>query len=1297
MGTPLRALIAATLGAMDDGQFQDFCLRILPILDERFIGLVRFGGTAEGKARPGVPDLILDHNDRSQTGVECSTEKGYWGPTNDITTLKPYVDLTKCVARLRKPRELVAVSNREIPARAVNVKADICHALSSSTRALITLIDGSELADTVSLLVGNPKAGQVFKEFFPEVAEYIAASEYRKRYELAEQVSRLNLPPLAVLMQSVDAAIASGLDPEESQHFVIAQLEESAAYKVASIAPFEGTVRPSVLSMPLSSPLGKLWQLVGPPKVGKSQIVRQLASTWGKDSIVLFDIPSDPPSSTANAIAEAIRRIGARGAPARSVGMGDAASDGEQEPTQPPPIIVIDNAERLTSAGLRSVLEAATELRSQLAGRMAFIVVSNRRLPEIPTAEVLQAPPWTSEELGDLLKANGYSAIAEPKYLELLSTIAGGHPLIALAIAGRAPSINDLVMSGFSTYAPQGDELSNEVHYFLIHELLSDADARTFAARLSVLIGRHRRPVLQVIAEVDPVVRTPVPLLLEQLEKVGIEGDDKAGYGVPTIFREPLRPFLSDAEKQKVYKAVAAELLATRGNRISVEDIASGALHAILGGDPGVATMRLALLYHLALRQGLDHAQLRALLGHTDLVRTILLRNQDRDAFGLLAMHVGVTGIYLRLGEFAKATEELNEGLSLAGKPGELPEDLNGFKVGLVVLAALDGAETDPGMSLRRLADITPGEWAWATEEIRATAIALAAALVGRSPWSSAVPTVGRLMTDEVGLHVKECLSKAIDLAAAIAVAGLKEGLAVSELECLDAAGPNGRVLRAFGRGIFFTERGDAVSGVKEHADAIEAAKTAGVSDADIRSRLALALGDAAYKADDRDLALRAYEDSLREAEPDSFTSAWSRWRIGLLRQDPSILAVAADALLRLGYEESWGRARGASGALFVKQGNVGGGLAALAEVIERFYSGAETVGPAAVVALAHLARISITGESQIVPDSGFPELGSEPYESVIHEARPARGVTFAGMLVARVFAQNGNDIEARNWLSRAVEKNPEATDIDAAGYVVRKLLEYETQGTGTISEDRAERYVDLIFLQEATGSALSRRGLALLLFAPVDLELAEKQKTTNIALLADAVEARKRASETDSDWWLAEVELRRARVSEVQKEHGRMVAEHFRRALRFAKSGQNNAVLIAAGEQLGFRWVEGAQSIREITESQYAILKGIEGDGQSLARLEVLGRNLFTLWSAFEFRRLSENDLEAKRLLRDSAREAEAAGISAENAAPAMLLLLAKLFRHDGGATAWAAEQLKRVGGSAVLPKSVRDRLEET
>ena len=98
--------------------------------------------------------------------------------------------------------------------------------------------------------------------------------------------------------------------------------------------------------------------------------------------------------------------------------------------------------------------------------------------------------------------------------------------------------------------------------------------------------------------------------------------------------------------------------------------------------------------------------------------------------------------------------------------------------------------------------------------------------------------------------------------------------------------------------------------------------------------------------------------------------------------------------------------------------------------------------------------------------------------------------------------------------------------------------------------------------------------------------------------------------------------------------------------------------------------------SLRELAECQFTALRGIELE-KDLSKAGVLGGNLYSIWGRLSYSRLSERDLGAKKLLRDLAIAMEQAGTRPEVAGKAMVILLSKLYNHEGSCAQILHEKL--------------------
>jgi hypothetical protein len=331
----------------------------------------------------------------------------------------------------------------------------------------------------------------------------------------------------------VNDAFASRSSAAEAEEYVVSQLRVMGSCKTTFPENFTGLRRDSVEQLPLHNPLGQTWLLLGIPKIGKSSILTQLQSAWQGLDVRLFDIPPDADAAVAREIAFELLHSLVPGQDAeRLVTLSSARQEALPRAgissTPTPLVIAVDGSENIPDAGLRLLSAVLCDVKHAGIGGWSCVFVSNKPLPSLTVIdETIAAPKWTGGELKQLLAAEG---VASPNdaYLDLLVVISGGHPLIALALARRSPTRRDLVRRRL--IAHEDDPLSIEMTHFLFDELLADPDLRTFACRLSLLVTRHKRPVLDAIRNVEPVVSTPTPVAIGKLEKVLVEGNPDIGY-----------------------------------------------------------------------------------------------------------------------------------------------------------------------------------------------------------------------------------------------------------------------------------------------------------------------------------------------------------------------------------------------------------------------------------------------------------------------------------------------------------------------------------------------------------------------------------------------------------------------------------------------------------------------------------------------------------------------------------------------------------------------------------------------
>jgi hypothetical protein len=390
MSQVVRDLIEKTLSGMEQGEFQDFCLHFLPLYAQRFGGIVRVGHTAAGKTRKGTPDLLKTDATGAQLAVQCGTEKNYWKRTEKLDDWKPCDDGTKCIESLSNLAEIVIIANREIPTNHPNCKTVVIKYLSSKTSAAVTPLSVEDIGQFLAPLVHDLSVRSLFKDYFPEVFSLVQDEELAQKYRLADEVAAERSINAEMLLELVENAFGSHAHIGDVKSYVIERIDElSSSYRLTPVPAFSGISRQSVTALPLAEPLGKVFELAGVPKIGKSSSLLQLAREWEGSEVHWYDCPIHPTLSEecSHSIAEDLIRTLLPEAKTELLVRSPYKLATALKATGMPAgsaIFVVDNANNLPEAGLKQLRQILGFIKaSPLVGGIAFIFVSTRKLHAI--------------------------------------------------------------------------------------------------------------------------------------------------------------------------------------------------------------------------------------------------------------------------------------------------------------------------------------------------------------------------------------------------------------------------------------------------------------------------------------------------------------------------------------------------------------------------------------------------------------------------------------------------------------------------------------------------------------------------------------------------------------------------------------------------------------------------------------------------------------------------------------------------------------------------------------------------
>jgi len=1305
MTNVIRQLVETALEVMEAGRFQDFCLEFLPLWDTRFVGLSRLGHTAGGKTRPGTPDLILTRSDGSQIGVQCGTEEEYWKPTEDLANWKPYSDSKKCITTLGNLHEIVAIANREIPTNMPNTKSELISILRPETTATITPLAREDISQFVLTALHIPSIKNLLKAYCPDAFHAFENEEAAQRLQLGRVISSERLVEAKTLFRLIDESVQSYGNVEEAKQCVIEMLDE-LGYRLKALPDLDGIHRKSVEVLSLANPIGTIWSLVGVPKIGKTSLLLQLAKAWADFDLHWYDCPAE--EQCAEAIVLDIIRTLLPNHDAGSLIRSGMRLDHvlkEAKSLTKNLLFVIDNAENLSESGLIRISDVVVKIKPhKVAPTLGIIFSSNRKLPVlsnvIDTAVV--APPWTEPELGDLLhkdtvpfdEANGV------KYLELLEVFSGGHPLIAKALARKWPKVGELLVGQLTPLTKATDEnLSREVQVLLYEDILKDADSQNLVQRLACLIGHTPEDILDILRiEVLPQISQSAKVIIEKVGGSVIEGDSTVGYSVPLVFKEIAKQRISNAETRQVHKVVGTKLVAPQGHTIDAGRATSGVFYLLCAGEFRQVYTWTAFLVGTALIRKLRDDQISALL---DRLRFSSLLNSpeefaDQIAHGLMMLTLAMAHCHIR---DYKAAREIIERIAISASPSTKRLDVKTarhIQIHAVLLKVLICIEGGFGSPLQSLSDVNVEDLFEVEAALRYEYLELLARSILRYSLDELAPALIRKIIDKTeSMGLKDVdINTCFDIACNIGVRAKREERSAEFIGKFFIETKFGQLLKHLSCATLLIELRQSRDALHLVEETIAEAKELLVASAKCWSHLYQVKGDAAYQLEDKPLAEESYMQGLEYASSGSFDRAWASWRLGLLKNDEQMFAIAASEFRSKGHIDYWGRALGARGAVLISSGKKDEGVRCFHDVIDAYFaSREEAVGPAATLALSHLNRLKseLEGEPIDPTDSHFPNISAPLYEKILELARPLSGPMLSYYMLAKVYRQLGKEEDSRACVREALKGDPShPKDIVAIPIMVRDFVEI-----------LADPEKDRSYLKVCVHRAISSRQfggdtplsfMIYCVFQKADTAYEADRASKLFPVLVSICEEILEGNPSDEAFWRSEVCVRRARIIKTNEGFSLKAKRQYVAALNASLESRNSRVMIESSHALGFDFISLAGSLKELADYQFSQVQGVELEADNFDRLNVLGSNLFNLWGRIDWKRLRETDLSTKKLLFDPAHEMKRRNTSIRSAAPAMVLLLVKLYNHSGPGTEWAKAQLPI---PAELPEEVSVLLE--
>jgi hypothetical protein len=1273
MGDVVRTLLSTAIKALEQGAFQEFCLSFLPYFDSRFRGMERHGGTADGKTRAGTPDLIKTLADGSHICIQCSVEKDYWSRPANVDEWKPIKDVTKCVKEISNIKEIVLCSSQEIPTNLPNTKSDIIRHSKKITKAEITIFSISNFEEEISKNKDNKYTG-IIKAFCPVLYEYVSSSARRYAAETTLDFYKKYPAPLGSIEAIVRQYLGESFGGTDLKRLEleVSKISRSRFQRSLS-ADFKQIKRKSVSEFKANNRvLGTIHCVLGVPKIGKTIWVSQLCNEMRNDGIeiVWFDTPYE--LTEQRQFIHDFRRIIigktvgfeiANQYADNKIDISELTSRFLQSESAKPYLIVVDNAEHLTDEIIRSVRDFVTSISNSPVGiRLGYVLISNKNLNAYlgNVATDLFCPKWDKLEIEQLLILSKIKNKNDlKKYSELLAIFSGGHPLIALNLARKAPTIAELLPIKLSSAPALYDEdLTEEVKQFLFSDLLKDMDHRDFILRLSALISRFDLALMDFISsKIAPSLRTPVKLMFENLRGVLIEGDERSGYQIAFIFKQVAVNYLSDDLRQQIYDRVGHYLMTPKNNVINGDHAIDAIFYAIIAKNLQYAFLWAMMLFYPR-GKPVTSEQWKYILYRLSFIEVLNFPVEIDLKVSYTLLLIVMALKYSKIYNVEKSNELLNKILANPLEQTEVTDEMPFSAVEIntsvriyLIFNLMMTKDFDAALKIINLCDVR------AFIEVNSKSIATGNYIAGFLSILIKNGNLDNFPTKFISGLIKTVSFTDDFLLGELALCFLDLGVVAHNKNNYDSLketlqsneyteGSLGNLFAKMAYAQYELESSNPGRCLELSVEILNSMEVLSIRSNKLKIKILLLRGDAFYQIEDYENALAEYSaGSDLLVDYSTFDYAWTHYRIGLSTTNNHAaiehFSYASNSFEKLGYLNLKARSEGEKAVALYNSGNIEDAVDIIANLAEDYYARKiDEYGPAVTIGLSSSTRLmyELEGkplEEQLDDDKVYPKLGKRVFAKVLNIAKPEAGICSAFTIFSNIYKLLGAKDKQNRSLEMVFGGIP-STQEDRSAKVISGV---ELFGLHLVkgNEQQAFEIIDKLFAETIEYGSYGNRPYVFYIFPQLEQLLKQSVLSfENYKNILNHIEKNVVSLPAPNKyWWLAQVYMRKGGINGITEE------KYYDPALllkswSYAIKSNNYDVMRESGHQIGFRYFSELNSFQKVAEVQLSVILGICNDGGDIERLETVGENLRDFWKVISFRRLTESDLPYWRNLRD-------------------------------------------------------------
>lgn len=1043
-----KKAISHGLQVMEQGTFQDFCLRFFPLCNIDYQGMIRHGATAAGKTRKGHPDIIKTSDDGKIIAGECSTEENYWKKPPSIEKWKPIKDIEGCVADIsaEKISNIILCSSQEIPTDLANAKSDIFEYCRGKGYTFeLEVWSNAKFEEEIA--INAQKYATIIQEFFPDLVDLISNTAQTTATKIIQLYKETRRP-----LDLIENIVGSNLEKDSDE--LKALVLESRHCPFQRVAPaFLGIRRNLDWDLLGGLANGRVTALIGQPKVGKTNLIAQFCSSAPEDfSIRWFDCP--PSSRDARAFENDIfMAIFQHFIEPRYVNeyllkriSFDDMFEHVEEPSNSDVLIVIDNAENIEEDSFKAINHEVEALLSRLDLKsLGIIFISSkslkRQLPILHGEYV--CPIWTLFELKELLIYNKIDiADAADDYVKVLHPITNGHPIVSVAMAKKYPSIKQLLFERKSLEdRPLVDaELSQSVKEFMFDELLKDPEDRNLVLCASPLIYDFTKDDLeQLIHGIYPNSSKPINLIVEGLYGTIFEGQRDDRLNVAYVFKEVANGQTSMQFKLDVYLESAKNRLEVKNNEIDGWRVCEGINYSLLAQDFDKAIFWTALTLSRLYMDEVAEDVVKAMLNRIDFIIYYKPPKEEKPLMSYIQVMLLFRWGFKKIGDKEKASLSMKN-LEIALNKSDTIKNqpfIEANRAAMHVYQFLDNIEVGDFKNalnaLNKLEPLDIGGYDIANKELLLVLDGFAQQIEPTdfplAYYSKAIQRISPIDTDAIAYMT----SSFVSWASRSAQAGLDNSVLLQEFESLNYLS---KILVGLYGAQYEHEKNNRDEALNRINIIYSIAEEWKLYSRSALRYIILLEADLRYNGYEETIAWSLYEEVLDffNIDSETFYLGWCNKQLAKLCQDASkaliLYGKAENIFMQLGSDFEYSKTLGERGILIFKLGREVEAMAIFKQIIDEYYiKNNPEFGPPTIIAVSLLYNISkneIPVEKDLKIKNGMTHVGFKRgvFTTVLRGHHPQAGIACAYFELAECYRKYHQIDLARDCLKSILLSN---------------------------------------------------------------------------------------------------------------------------------------------------------------------------------------------------------------------------------------------------------------------------------